>query len=144
MNKSVYSYNCAIFPGKLCAQAFNLAFVGWLWYVDAGQHLGACSLNGAIWYNFQIRRGFITLLRLVFSPAIVPTNPTHFARTDSGFCLSVARWPLFTHLFGCAHIPHKRMENSFLSLFRNSGPFFPMRLPPSIACQPLPYCEGKP
>lgn len=74
MNKSVYSYNCVIFPGKLCAPAFNLAFVGWLWYVDTGQHLRACSLNGAIWCNFQTWWGFIKLLLLVFSTVIVQTN----------------------------------------------------------------------
>lgn len=80
MNKSVYSYNCVIFPGKLCAAAFNLAFVGWLWYVDAGQRWGACSLNGVIRYNFQTWRGLIELLSSVFSTVIVRTDTLRSSR----------------------------------------------------------------
>lgn len=57
MNKSVYSYNCVIFPGKLRrTPAFGLAFVGEALIRGRWPALrGACSLNGAIWSNFQTR-----------------------------------------------------------------------------------------
>ncbi len=101
MNKSVYSYNYVIFPGKLCAPAFSLAFVGWLWYVDVGQHLGACSLNGTIWWNFQTCWGFIKLLWLVFSAAIVQTDTLGLGR----FGL-VRQWhvgPSYSSLWMCLY-----------------------------------------
>lgn len=139
MNKSVYSYYCVIFPGKFCASAFDLTFLVWLWYMDAGQHRGASSSNGPICWNIQTWWGFIKLLLLVFRGWL--QKLTDFAWTDLLWVVS-AMLASFTHLFGCAYVPHKRIENSFLWLFGNSGLFFPVRLPPSITCQPLPYCES--
>lgn len=105
MNKSVYSYNCVIFPGKLCAPAFSLTFVGWLWYVDTGQHLGACSLNGATRFNFQTWRGFIKLLLLVFSTAIVQASTLCWNRF--GFVCLWHVGPFYSSLWMSLHSTQK-------------------------------------
>lgn len=103
-------YNCVIFPWKLCAPAFNLAFGGWLWYVDAGQHLGACSLNGAIWYNSRGDGDLSScscwcLARWLHKLTHIAGK--HLFRFVSGTSASSA------HLSGWAYISDKRRGNSF-------------------------------
>lgn len=93
------------FLWKVVWTSFQSRFCWWLWYVDTGQHLRACYLNGAIWCNFQTWWGFIKLLLLLFSTVIVQTNTLCLNRF--GFVCQWRVGPFNSSLWMCLYSTQK-------------------------------------